>query len=46
MVKERQTRLKEYLANEAGKDPGLDREMVGMIKAYQTLLDIDYEEGD
>ena len=43
-IKERIEVIKELLSNSAGNDSNEDRQLVGMIKAYKTILDTDYEE--
>jgi hypothetical protein len=43
-IKERIEGIKELLVSSAGNDPNEDRMLVGMIKAYRTILDTDYSE--
>lgn len=43
-IKDRQDAIKGMLVQSAGLDPNEDRMLVGMIKAYDTLLQIDFSE--
>ena len=45
-IQERMERLTQLLSNQAGLDPSEDRRLTGMIAAYRTLLEIEFEEFD
>jgi hypothetical protein len=43
-LQSRVTDMTDYLSENAGKDPSQDRELVGAIKAYRDMINIEYFE--